>query len=245
MHEFIKNNPGATLSDYLQTVSLYSDTDDIASDNAVTIATVHSAKGLEFPVVFVVGLEDGIFPSLRTNENSSDHMEEERRLMYVAATRAMHRLFLTYAKTRFLYGETRYCIPSRFLSEAGLITRPVNPADRYTSSPSPRGDGDYGRRDTQRASTSGNSSGSSYQGEKFSGTYKSGYSASNKPAAPAGPKNRSEFVPGAIVMHKRLGKGKIISVEDMGNNLYAKIDFERGGVMNLAVDFAPLTVIKD
>lgn len=246
VHEFIKNNPGATLSDYLQTVSLYSDTDDIASDNAVTIATVHSAKGLEFPVVFVVGLEDGIFPSLRTNENSSDHMEEERRLMYVAATRAMHRLFLTYAKTRFLYGETRYCIPSRFLSEAGLITRPTNPADRYTSSPSPRGDvGDYGRRDTQRASAIGNASGTSYQGEKFSGTYKSGYSASNKPAAPAGPKNRSEFVPGATVMHKRLGKGKIISVEDMGNNLYAKIDFERGGVMNLAVDFAPLTVIKD
>ena len=145
VREFDKNNAGASVADYLQTVSLYSDTDDMNGDNAVTLATVHGAKGLEFPVVFVVGLEDGIFPSMRMNENSSNHIEEERRLMYVAVTRARKRLFLTYSKARFLYGETQYKIPSRFLSECGLVERQYNPADAYTSSPSYRGVSGFAR----------------------------------------------------------------------------------------------------
>ena len=240
--EFCNNNDGAGLSDYLQTVSLYSDTDDMNGDNAVTIATVHSAKGLEFPIVFVVGLEDGTFPSLRMNENASAHMEEERRLMYVAVTRAMKRLFLTYAKSRFLYGETRYNIPSRFLTEAGLVERKENPADAYTSSPSYRGISQVAK-----ASASGGYGGesrSTYSGEKFGGGYKSGYSSGGAKQA-VEHSDKSLFTPGAIVMHKRLGKGTVLSVENVGKNLYAKIEFERGGVMNLAVDFAPLTVIKE
>lgn len=255
VYEFVKDNPDSDLSDYLQTVSLYSDSDDdTTDDNAVTIATVHSAKGLEFPVVFVVGLEDGIFPSLRVNENGSEHMEEERRLMYVAVTRAMRRLFLTYAKSRFLYGETRYSIPSRFLSEAGLVERTVNPADRYTSSPSYRRVNGFARASARSAEQGGfgasesrvGTIGAAQVGEKFGGTFKSGYSAHKQAAEPQPQKNdKSQYVPGATVMHKRLGKGKIISVENVGNNIYAKIDFERGGVMNLAVDFAPLSVIKE
>ena len=78
------------------------------------------------------------------------------------------------------------------------------------------------------------------------GTVKSGYSAYKQATEPQSQKSdKSQYVPGAIVMHKRLGKGKILSVENVGNNIYAKIDFERGGVMNLAVDFAPLSVIKE
>lgn len=245
VREFVKNNAGASVADYLQTVSLYSDTDDMNGDNAVTLATVHGAKGLEFPVVFVVGLEDGIFPSMRMNENSSNHIEEERRLMYVAVTRARKRLFLTYSKARFLYGETQYKIPSRFLSECGLVERQYNSADAYTSSPSYRGVSGFARSsdNLQSAKPIKQFDG----GEKFAGTYKSGFSKpAAKPAAASvgATSDKSDFTVGAAVMHKRLGKGKIIGLENMGDSLYAKIDFERGGVMLLAVDFAPLTVIK-
>lgn len=245
VRDFRKNNPSADLSDYLQSVSLYSDTDDMNGDNAVTLATVHSAKGLEFPVVFVVGLEDGIFPSLRVNENNSEHMEEERRLMYVAVTRAKRRLYLTYAKARFLYGDTKYSLPSRFLSECGLVQRKSDMADVFTSSPSHkyRGCGDrsggYASNATEIRS--------SYAEQKFDGAYKSDF---GKRAAPQGQQQHSHsdkcaFTVGATVVHKRLGSGKIIGVENMGNGLYVKIDFERGGVMLLAADFAPLTVVKE
>ncbi len=240
VRDFVKNNPGSTVADYLQTVSLYSDTDEMNEDNAVTLATVHSAKGLEFPVVFVVGLEDGIFPSLRVNENNSEHMEEERRLMYVAVTRAKKRLYLTYAKSRFLYGETQYRIPSRFLCECGLVTRPANVNDVYTASPSYKSSesSSYMQRST------GNPMNDMSVGQKFVGTYKSNFGKTAEHHAAPGGKS-DEYTVGATVLHKRLGKGKIISLENMGNSLYAKIDFERGGVMLLATDFAPLTIVKE
>ncbi|MCH5153747.1 MAG: UvrD-helicase domain-containing protein [Clostridiales bacterium] len=232
VRDFVKRNPpDSTLFDYLQTVSLYSDTDDMNDDNCVTVATVHSAKGLEFPVVFVVGLEDGIFPSLRQNENEADHMEEERRLMYVAVTRAKKRLFLTYAKSRFLYGETRYCTPSRFLSECGLVARPQRKEDVFTASPSHSysSQGSFGA--TQPL-----------QGSTFSATYKSNF---GKSAEKSQPTQKAGLKVGASVMHKRLGKGKIIDMETLGDSVYVKIDFERGGVMMLAADFAPITVIEE
>ena len=235
VRDFAKINPGATLSDYLQTVSLYSDTDDMNDDNCVTLATVHSAKGLEFPVVFVVGLEDGIFPSLRVSENTSDRMEEERRLMYVAVTRARKRLFLTYAKSRYLYGDTRYGIPSRFLVECGLEERARDSRDVYTSSPSYT---PYTNQAPTKRATVGFDNGS------FDGAYKSDY-GKQKSEKPAAPDNASDITVGATVIHKRLGKGKVIGVENMGNNVYAKIQFERGGVMLLAVGFAPITVVKE
>lgn len=236
VRDFVKNNPDAMLFDYLQTVSLYSDTDEMNDDNCVTVATVHSAKGLEFPVVFVVGLEDGIFPSLRQNENAADHMEEERRLMYVAVTRAKKRLYLTYAKTRFLYGETKYSIPSRFLSECGLVTRPQIKEDVFTCSPSHS----YS---PQSAPSGGNNFAFGSSG-KFGGAYKSDFGKTQPTSRPHGA-DKSDLSVGTSVMHKRLGKGKIIGIEKMGESVYAKIDFDRGGVMLLAVDFAPITVIKD
>ncbi len=244
VRDHVKNNPGSTLFDYLQTVSLYSDTDDMNDDNAVTLATVHSAKGLEFPVVFVVGLEDGLFPSLRMNENTSDHMEEERRLMYVAVTRAKRRLFLTYAKSRFLYGNTEYRIPSRFLSECGLVTRPSNSTDVFTSSPSHTYRGvDEFVRSPQNLQSRGTPTRTPV-GESFHGTYKSDFGKTQaQPHKTDGAK--SDYTVGATVMHKRLGKGKIVGVENMGNSVYLKIDFERGGVMLLSADFAPITVIND
>ncbi len=253
VRDFAKNNPDATVFDYLQTVSLYSDTDEIDNDNVVTIATVHSAKGLEFPVVFVVGLEDGVFPSLRVNENNSGHMEEERRLMYVAATRAKKRLYLTYAKSRFLYGDTKYSIPSRFLSECGLVERSADSRDVFTNSPSHEytganrvygerygSSGDYGRHTggTRTAKDPLPSFGNS-----FGGSYKSEYGKKQEQKPSGGVADK--IAVGITVMHKRLGKGKVIGLEALGDTTYAKIDFERGGVMLLAADVAPITVIED
>lgn len=265
VREFVKNNEGAGVADYLQMVSLYSDTDDMNDDNAVTIATVHSAKGLEFPVVFVVGLEDGIFPSLRQNESSPEHMEEERRLMYVAVTRAKKRLYLTYAKSRYLYGDIQYKMPSRFLVEAGLVERaqtaPVAGSGSAWSSGASIGygggySGGYGRSTSAAfgsARRSDGSSGGTYssgddgiQNGKFVGGYKSEYGKKHDTDTHiAAAASADEIKVGVTVKHKRLGKGKVIGLEKLGNNVYAKIDFETGGVMQLAVGFAPITVVEE
>lgn len=256
--EFATNNGDGTLSDYLQTVSLYSDGDELTGDNAVTVATVHSAKGLEFPVVFVVGLEESIFPSIRISEGeTSSHIEEERRLMYVAATRAKKRLFLTYSKSRFLYGETKFNVPSRFLTECGLVEKQ---AERQHSEGAygydkPRRDsygyGGYSRDGAgygvgNGGMTSGRTRPSGYSQSQSGavGAYKSDFgktASAPKPASDAA----SKIKEGCTVSHKRLGKGKVIGIEKQGDSIYAKIDFERGGVMLLAVDFAPLTVVEE
>jgi DNA helicase-2/ATP-dependent DNA helicase PcrA len=109
--------PGISLNIFLEEVSLISDLDTINDeDNAVTLMTVHAAKGLEYPYVFVTGLEEGIFPHNRSLMDVNE-LEEERRLMYVAMTRAMDRLYLLHARTRLLYGESRANAPSQFLSD--------------------------------------------------------------------------------------------------------------------------------
>ena len=107
-----------TLEDFLAEASLMSSADEVSAKNSVTLMTLHAAKGLEFPVVFIVGLEEGLFPSGRVSEDEAE-LEEERRLMYVGMTRAMRRLFLTYAASRYAYGSRNYNMPSRFLIELG------------------------------------------------------------------------------------------------------------------------------
>lgn len=106
------------MEDFLADASLMSSADEVSKKNSVTLMTLHAAKGLEFPVVFIVGMEDGLFPSSRAVESESD-LEEERRLAYVGMTRAMRKLFLTYAASRFSFGNRSYNSPSRFLIELG------------------------------------------------------------------------------------------------------------------------------
>ena len=106
------------LDDFLADASLMSSADESSVKNSVTLMTLHAAKGLEFPVVFIVGLEEGLFPGSRALEKAED-LEEERRLAYVGMTRAMQKLFLTYALSRFSYGNRNYNMPSRFLTELG------------------------------------------------------------------------------------------------------------------------------
>lgn len=118
--EVLANTAGEyeNLEDFLADAALMSSSDESSRKNAVTLMTLHAAKGLEFPVVFVVGLEEGLFPSARGAETEAD-LEEERRLMYVGMTRAMDRLFLTYARARRTYGMMNFSMPSRFLNEMG------------------------------------------------------------------------------------------------------------------------------
>ena len=177
--------------------------------------------------------------------------------MYVAATRAKKRLFLTYSKSRFLYGGTKFNVPSRFLTECGLVEKQ---AERQHSEGAygydkPRRDSyGYGGYSRDGASygvgsggaTSGRTRSSGYsQSQSGSvGAYKSDFgktASAPKPASDAA----SKIKEGCTVSHKRLGKGKVIGIEKQGDSIYAKIDFERGGVMLLAVDFAPLTVVEE
>jgi DNA helicase-2/ATP-dependent DNA helicase PcrA len=115
--EYVRSNEDKSLSAFLTRVSLFTDQDSYnAETKAVTLMTLHSAKGLEFPVVFLVGFEEGLFPHQRSLD-SIDGLEEERRLCYVGLTRAKRRLYLSYARSRQLFGMRQYCSPSRFLSE--------------------------------------------------------------------------------------------------------------------------------
>ena len=118
--DFVRLNPNATLDEYLNQVTLSSDTDDMDDGNYVTLATIHSVKGLEFNDVFICGLEDGIMPSSRS-ESDPAALEEERRLMYVAITRARKCLWLTRSKSRYLYGRREPTRPSRFIGELATL----------------------------------------------------------------------------------------------------------------------------
>ena len=122
IHEYCEQNKGATLEDFMQSISLVSDGDEEDLGDYVTIATVHGVKGLEYKVVFIVGLEENIFPSGRALGNPME-MEEERRCMYVAITRAQDRLYLTSAGNRYRFGKVEYNMVSRFVQEAGLIQK--------------------------------------------------------------------------------------------------------------------------
>lgn len=236
VREFVKTNPEAGVGEYLQMVSLYSDTDNINDDNAVTIATVHSAKGLEFPNVFIIGAEESIFPSLRAEDiGDSSRLEEERRLMYVAITRAREHLYITYAKSRFMYGNTKYNPPSRFLAEAGLVDKTKCQQSEYSN-------GGFARASDRVIESDSARTALGLSAEKNNYTYKSDF-AKSQPKATQDKSIGALIHEGVLVNHKRLGRGTVIGTEKMGDNLYAKIEFATG-VMLLAVDFAPITLVE-
>ena len=133
--EYVKQNPEGTLDDYLENVALVTDMDRSDDDEgAITLMTMHSAKGLEFRNVFVIGMEEGIFPTTRSMDDD-DKLEEERRLCYVAITRARKRLYLTHARQRTLYGRTNMCMASRFLDELPRrVTEDMNSRVREAAS---------------------------------------------------------------------------------------------------------------
>ncbi len=241
--QFEETNETATLEDYLQQISLYSDLDEMdGTDDCVTIATVHSAKGLEFKNVFVVGLEEGIFPSSRTVDESGD-IEEERRLMYVAVTRAMKRLYLTYAQSRFRFGKRDACIPSQFLEEAGFVVK------RRESEPSAY-QNYSGRYDSYRGTRQYSSSTSSYEREEQP-LYSDGYSkvsSAPKPEpqratiATVTHKNPDDFKVGTRVKHAKFGEGTVVKLEEKGR-IYIEVKFDKAGNMMLLLEYAPIEPI--
>jgi DNA helicase-2/ATP-dependent DNA helicase PcrA len=182
--EFVRLNPNANLEDYLNQVALSSDVDEMDDTNYVTLATVHAVKGLEFPCVFLCGLEEGRFP-VSSAENDEDDMEEERRLMYVAITRAREKIYFTRSKSRYLYGKREPAARSCFLKElAPLLSLPDDrPAFKrfqgdYYDDDSGYGYSRYGRSSYGGGygSNYGSSYGSSY-GSNYGGSYGSGYSS--------------------------------------------------------------------
>lgn len=207
----------ANLSTFLEEVALLTDIDNYDSDsNAVTLMTMHSAKGLEFPVVFLPGFEDGIFPGIQTLYNE-DEIEEERRLAYVGITRAKEELFITKAQTRMLFGSTSRYKPSRFLLEI--------PEELVLCTES-----------TKHATTSFSHFMSRPKVApviKNLGTY-------SKPQ----PQNKNSYAYGDKVKHKIFGVGTIVSATSMGNDTLIEIAFDSAGNKKLMANFAKLEKVQ-
>lgn len=235
--QFMKDNPTAGLADYLNSVTLSSDTDDINSDDAVTIATIHAAKGLEYKVVFVAGLDEKILPISRGGDD--EELEEERRLLYVAITRAKERLYLTRAMSRYMYGSREYMTASRFLGEVKDYLSPNAPEQ---AKPAVADNGGYGGR---RAYSSFG------DGEEREITSSSGYSSSyaktflggNKPKVQASPSSFGGYKTGVKVRHAKFGEGTVIEVTGAGDNTLAVVAFKGVGIKKLALKYAPLEIV--
>lgn len=213
----------ASLSNFLEEISLQSDIDnyDAEADSSVMM-TLHSAKGLEFPVVFIAGLEEGVFPSIATMMNP-DELNEERRLAYVGITRAKEKLYITKAKSRMLMGHTSYNKVSRFVNE--IPPELLN----YT-----------GEKKTF-ASTNGFSASSSHisigAGSKF--TPNKSFNTFTKPAVKSG----TVYKKGDCVFHKVFGKGMIMKTEKMGNDTMLEVAFDKAGTKTLMANFSKMEKI--
>ncbi|MBQ3213701.1 MAG: UvrD-helicase domain-containing protein [Clostridia bacterium] len=221
--EFFKNNPKTNVSEFLQSITLVSDMDEYDDkNNTVTIATVHSVKGLEFKVVFVVGLEERMFPIVRTYSTNTE-MEEERRLMFVAITRAEQRLYLTNAKSRFIYGKRDYMLPSRFLKECEIIEE--RPASRF---------------ETNALSTNFPSFQNMSGRVSFSLNKKD--NISSKPNAE---NLEKKYAVNLKVSHPKFGTGVITSNQGINITKCVSINFENFGVKTLSVEYAPITLLGE
>jgi DNA helicase-2/ATP-dependent DNA helicase PcrA len=217
--EFDRHNPGGGLIDFLEEISLYADIDSLRDqDELVTLMTLHNAKGLEYPFVFITGMEEGIFPHSRALDEQN--LEEERRLCYVGITRAMERVHLSYARMRSLYGAGAYQLPSRFLAEI-----PKELVELRGAAPAlpRRSGGGYAPR--YRAGDAGR------------GALKSAPGAPHGAEAGAAA-GEAGFAVGDRVMHAKFGDGVVLGVEAGG---VVRVFFaEIGEQKKLLIDYAPL-----
>ncbi|MBI3766357.1 MAG: UvrD-helicase domain-containing protein, partial [Ignavibacteriales bacterium] len=227
--EFSELRADATLENFLQEVSLVSDIDTWEETaNAVTLLTLHSAKGLEFPIVFIAGLEEGLLPLYSTVVERKE-LEEERRLYYVGMTRAMKKLYLSYAKVRFRFGEMSYQSPSRFLDEMeGDLVETVVSSRRHVSRDMRSfslGDRNRDRKDRKKTDA---------ESHYFSDTMPDYENASDV---------SNQFRAGNIVEHEVFGRGKVLHVSGSGEFLKAVVDFPAAGKKNLMLKYARLKVL--
>jgi DNA helicase-2/ATP-dependent DNA helicase PcrA len=228
------------LDEFLEQVALVADTDDLDDDDHVVLMTLHSAKGLEFPVVFIIGVEEGIFPHNRALTEPTE-MEEERRLAYVGITRAMRRLFITHAWSRMLYGSTQYNPPSRFLDE---IPEALIESKGNTSGRSSYGRQSYRHRDAsdpppyRRRDRSGGASDADANDAHRDRVVEAALRAGNAPQ----PSNSQDIglKVGDDVAHPAFGEGVIIDISGVGEKAEAVINFSGVGQKHLALAWAPL-----
>ena len=260
--EFEEESADNSLSEFLEGITLSSDLDGMEeSEDSVTLMTLHSAKGLEFPVVFLVGMEEGIFPGYKSIGEPKE-LEEERRLCYVGITRAKENLFLTCSRQRTIFGSTSCNAVSRFIKEI-----PANMLDGYEEIEENRNntyneseyDWSYG--ENRKTSSYNNYGNGSYYDSPIS-TYKDIATASSR-----GTKNTFQFrsadsflkslnknkndnidlsayKAGVRVFHKKFGEGIINSVETEGEDLKVDINFEKAGHKRLMAKFAGLEIIE-
>ena len=243
--DFSRLNPAATLDEYLNQVTLSSDLDQMDDGDYVTLATIHAVKGLEFPTVFICGLEDGIMPSSRQSEDGRSE-EEERRLMYVAITRAKEKLYLTRSKSRYLYGHRDLTRPSRFISElaselgAAAYERPVygysGGMGRYGTS---YGGSSYG---SGTAQSSGRALYSEYEedgGTQQNSSFKGFFGGVKKSESTAN--NVGKYSVGMRVRHPKFGVGMIVALKNGGQII--NVAFDGQGIKELSASLAPLTIL--
>ncbi len=209
------DHENATLSGFLEEIALISDIDNYDQNaNAVVMMTIHSAKGLEFPIVFLPGMEEGLFPSRQSELNEAD-LEEERRLAYVAITRAKEKLYCLHTKERLLYGQTQYNPPSRFLKEL-----PENCLDAE----SPDQKREYVPQNRQKLSQA-------FTNKPF---------ACAPQSVKKTPSPREQFQIGEAVIHPNFGRGMILSKRPMGTDCLYEIAFDTVGTKKLMGNYAKL-----
>ena len=270
LHDFVdtKREEGyedeVYIANFLQEVALLTDSDeendeenDASSNERVSLMTIHASKGLEFNSVFVVGLEENIFPSPRSC-SSVRELEEERRLLYVAITRAEQRCFLSCAKSRYQYGSMMFNEPSRFLKEIDKQYLVVEGNVAGFKSSGSQSQPFPSRQQSQSFSSRPQSQ--SYreapQRNPFQSTVPSGFrrvptapqrfqtSASTQRTQASASSQRQTIHAGARVEHQRFGLGTVVAVEGVGENEKATIEFQNAGTKTLLMKFARLTVLK-
>ena len=255
MKDFVKGQEDVadskgSLTEYVEDVSLATDMDkDIGDDDRVALMTIHLSKGLEFPYVYIVGMEEDLFPSAKSIQ-TQEELEEERRLFYVALTRAEKQAYLTYAEQRYRFGSSQDTEPSRFIEEikeAHLkYLTPIQSQLNYRYKPLINRD-IFGEVDKSKLRLQ----------KPISGTPP----AKNAPTADELPKLRklkpinampaannkslyNELRVGARVQHERFGQGVVIALEGAGNDKKAQVNFDTGGLKNILLRFAKLTLIN-
>lgn len=243
--EYFQDKPEATLESFLEEVSLVSDTDQVdGNKNAVTLMTLHAAKGLEFPVVFVTGLEEGIFPNVTTGLDR-DELEEERRLLYVGITRAMRKCVMLYTQSRIRFGEVARQMPSRFIEEV----MKSGAAEQITSfGTKPRARESYVERDVTYSHLLNGSStlnGRTFKPKRAGNkpSTRSSYFSDGDSSSDYSQIEGESLHRGARVFHDTFGEGRVIEVAGRGDKAKATVDFPKFGRKNLMLKFANLKVL--
>lgn len=232
-----ENGENATLEGFLEEVALLSDIDNYNSElDTVTLMTLHSAKGLEFPYVYLVGLENGIFPSMQSIYEPF-RMEEERRLAYVGITRAKKKLYITHAILRMQYGKSCVNPPSQFIGEIPkeLICDITEQSNRYASK--------FSAQKNETYSSPYSNSGSSYSDSSYKENMNRGSSLAENNMPSSFSEGAVGLKKGDSVLHKKFGKGLILSAQKLGNDVLLEVAFETVGTKKLMEKIARLEKI--